>query len=349
MENVKMKVAVGTLEMFGGVRQHILGIKKYSSQKISTVPSERLIAFLEKTKKHGSYSVWKRWLEYTKLSHYDVVHSHVDPWFSRLCLSSQSETCKWVHTYHTLYFEEDYISGVLQPWQKEINKSLLEDASKADLRISVSKWLKEYLEYKYSIQTTLVHGGVDIDFCDKANPDRFSKKFGVRDFILFVGYLDSIKNPYLFVELAHRMPEVKFVMIGRDIDATHIKDMYRVNLPKNLVMMGEMRHMDVLDAMSACKVFVMTSKREGCPTALLEAMGLEKTVVVPAHSGCKDIVQSEDYGFLYEPGSADDMVEKTKQAIESKSVGEKARERVLQNYDWKVVAKAIDSIYESCS
>jgi len=343
-----MKVAIGPVfEEFGGVSRHIFGIKKFSSHEVRVVPSKFARTVLGKSGLR--ISLYRRLMNKIRLNGYDAVHSHVDPWFTNLCLSSRTNTCKWIHTYHTLYFEEDYPEG-LKTWQKEINRTLIEVASKADMRISVSKWLHDYLSDTYSIQTEIIPNGVDLEGCDKANPDRFRKRcrlFG--DFILFVGNIQPIKNPELFVKLALQMPEVKFMMIGRNLDAIHLMNEYAVSIPKNLVLMNEMRHEDVLDAMSACTAFVITSKREATPITLLEAMGMSKPVVVPAHSGCKEVVHSNDYGFLYEPDSLEDLVDQTRQALISKHVGERARERVSQNHDWKILVKRIDSLYESCS
>jgi glycosyltransferase involved in cell wall biosynthesis len=110
---------------------------------------------------------------------------------------------------------------------------------------------------------------------------------------------------------------------------------------------GEMKHKEVLDAISACQVFVMTSKREGLPTALLEAMTLQKSVVVPEHSGCKEVVNNEQLGFLYKPNSLEALLEQTKRALLYPNKGEKARCRILQTYDWKIVAKQLDRLYDS--
>lgn len=339
-----MKIAIGPVfDEFGGVSQHILGIKKFSSHNVREVPSKFSRTVLGKSGR-GTW-LYQKFMNKVGLSHYDIVHSHVDPWFTNLCLTSRTNTCKWVHTYHTLYFEEDYPDG-LKTWQKEINRALIEVASTADVKISISKWLHDYLLERYSIQTAVIPNGIDLGVCGKANPDRFAKKFGLHDFVLFVGNIQPIKNPQLFVELAIRMPEVKFVMIGRNLDAIYLMKEYGVPIPKNLILMNEMRHEDVLDAISACKAFVMTSKREGIPTSLLEAMGMGKPAVVPAHSGCKEVIHSNDYGFLYEPDSLDDLVEQTKQALVSKHVGERARERVSRNYDWKILARKIDLVYE---
>ena len=282
-----LHVTIGPVyDEFGGVSRHILGIKKYSSHQIRVVPSKFSRTVLGR-------KIWPYKMDKRGLSRYNVVHSHVSPWFTNLCLSSRTSTCKWVHTYHTLYFKEDYPEG-LNPLQKKINRTLIEIASKADVKISISKWLHDYLLEAYSIQTDIIPNGVDLRNCDRANPERFVKNYGLRDFALFVGYLDPFKNPQLFVELAVRMPENKFVMIGRNLDAIQLKNECGKSHPKNLILLNEMKHNDVLNAISACKLFVMTSKREGIPTALLEAMGMGKPVVVPAHSGCKEVVHSNN-------------------------------------------------------
>ena len=342
----QLNVAIGPVfDEFGGVSQHIFGIKKFSTHRVVEVPSKFSRTVLGKSGRR----IWlyRKLMNKIGLSRYDIVHSHIDPWFTNLCLLSRGNTCKWVHTYHSFYFEEDNPDG-LKPWQKEINRALIEVASKAEKRISISRWLHDYLLETYSIQTEIIPNGVDLEECARANPDRFVNKYGDYGFVLFIGNIQPVKNPRLFVELAIRMPEVKFVMIGRNINALHLTKEYGVSIPKNLFLINEIRHEDTLDAISACKVFVMTSKREGIPTVLLEAMGMGKPVVAPAHSGCKEVIHSNDYGFLYEPDSLDDLFEQTKQALISKHIGEKARERVEKNYDWKILARKIDMVYESC-
>lgn len=344
-KNSIINIAIGPVfDKFGGVSQHIFGIQKYSSHDIRVFPSKFSRTIMGKSELRRSF--YQSYKNRTLLSEYDIVHSHVDPWFIDLCSLSRTSKCKWVHTYHTLYFKEDYPEG-LQSWQEKINRYLIDVASKADLRISISKWLHDYLIDNYSIQTEIIPNGVDLKACGHANAQRFVKKYDLQNFVLFVGNLQPIKNPKFFVELASQMPDIRFVMIGRDIDSASISKKYRISIPKNLILMNEMKHEDVLDAISACKVFTMTSKREGIPTVLLEAMGMGKPVVAPNHSGCKEVICSNEYGFLYEPDLIDDFVEKTKQALISKYAGEKAKERVSNFYDWKILDKRIDSIYES--
>jgi len=340
-----VKIAVGSVfEEYGGVSAHIFNIQRFSSHTIEVVPSSftRNIIYARRSIK----PYYKRFLEKKHLVGFDVVHSHTDPWFEKLCYSSRSNDCKWVHTYHTLFFDEDYRDG-LNEWQMDINRSLLEVASKADLKISVSKWMQKYLFENYSIETVVVENGIDLEACNKAKGDRFTKKYGLSDFVLFVGGIREVKNPLLFIKLAEEMPDMKFVMIGEKLDESNIIEKYGVSLPKNLVLLGTLKHVEVLDAMAACRIYVVTSKREATPITLLEAMAMKKNVVVPLHTGCVEVVPSDGYGFLYNLDSFEELVARTKDALSAERINVKARERIKEKYDWRKLAKKLDSLYES--
>ena len=53
---------------------------------------------------------------------------------------------------------------------------------------------------------------------------------------------------------------------------------------------------------------VMTSKSEGIPVVLMEAMAHGKLVLAPDITGIPELVEHERTGFLYEPGSLDSFV-----------------------------------------
>jgi colanic acid/amylovoran biosynthesis glycosyltransferase len=52
----------------------------------------------------------------------------------------------------------------------------------------------------------------------------------------------------------------------------------------------------------------MTSKSEGIPVVLMEAMAHEKLVLAPAITGIPELVEHQRTGFLYQPGSLPDFV-----------------------------------------
>ena len=327
------------LSSLGGLAHHIQALAKYSAFKPNIFPAPEDLAAI---RKWNTLDTIKKHIDDNGLN-YKILHSHVDPWFINICLKQQKLGTKWGHTYHTLYFEKDWDNG-LQPWQIEINNCLINVARKADVRISISHWLQTLLLEKYNIETIYIPNGVDVVRCDKADANRFIKKYKEKDFVLFASGISDIKNPGEFIKLAHAIPEKQFVIIGRQISFQALTEKYKTNIPKNLMVIGQMPHRELLDALAACSVFIVTSRSEGLPTVLMEAMALERTVVGCDTYGTKEVIGDERYGYIYDHTSFDDLVAKTKAALTSPK-GKQARKRILENYDWQVVIPQIDDIY----
>ena len=338
----KNKILLGPyFSSLGGVSHHMQSIRKFSNLNVSLLPSQSAQNFIYRHNLLNYYKVQVENLTFKK----NIIHSHVDPWFIHLSQKAQLNSSKWIHTYHTLYFENDWKNG-LENWQRDINKSLIEVAKYADVRISISHWLKNYLELNYNIKTTYIPNGVDVAKCDLADKNGFINKYSLKDFILFASGISDIKNPGDFLKLANAMPHKQFVIIGRGISKQALVKKYKMPLGDNLTVLGKMQHLDLLDAIAACKVFVVTSKSEGLPTVLMEAMTLERSVVGVDTYGTKEVIHSEEYGYIYKQDDLEDLISKTKQALEQ-SKGLKARQRVIENYDWKVIAPQIDKVYKS--
>jgi glycosyltransferase involved in cell wall biosynthesis len=322
----------------GGVRRHLICLAAYSQFDVTLYPSVEAARWWP-AQRRAQYaaSAWRRAV------HHDLVHSHVEPAFVRAGMIAQDHGKPWVHTYHTLYFPEDW-GGELLPWQEAINRALIDDARGADARLSVSSWCAKHLSESYGITTEVIPNGVDVHACDAARADRFVSAFEGDSGVLFVGTLGSIKNPLAFVEIARRFPAQRFVMIGANLTRDRVSQEFGGELPSNLITMGPMSGEAALDAVAACRVFVMTSHREGLPTALLEAMAMQKPCVAPRSYGCEDVIHDDRFGFLYEPGDLDDLEAKIRAALDAASVAA-ARERVLEHFSWDVVMPRIDAVY----
>ena len=107
-----------------------------------------------------------------------------------------------------------------------------------------------------------------------------------------MGRLDPVKNPRAFVELAIREAETLCVMIG-GVTRQDVLREYGLETPSNLILLPQLSHVDVLDAIAACRALVVTSFREGLPTLVLEGMALRRSIVVPAEAGCLDATDGE--------------------------------------------------------
>jgi glycosyltransferase involved in cell wall biosynthesis len=329
-------ILIGANLKWGGVRNHIHAIKRYSSLHVELVPGDDLM---------DDFSIEMResFLNF-KPSAVRAVHSHVFPWFIAWCRKQQQAGIRWIHTYHLNYFAE-HGKGDLLPWQKEVNAALLHDAPRADVRISVARWQQDYLAKNHQIETVYLPNGVDVALCDRADAHRFQKKVGGDPFVLYVGRNDPVKNPADFVRLAQRLPGQKFVMLGHGLSPAVLHEEWGVEVPTNLRVLGSASHLEVQDALAACSALVVTSKREGLPTLVMEAMAQCKPVVVPNEAGCREAVGEGDFGLIYRQNDLDDLAEKTLKALADTERSQRARQRVLSEYDWRVIAPKLDAIY----
>lgn len=345
---MKKRIAVGpVLDQFGGVSQHIFAIKRYSVMNPSIIAPAIVRRILRRDP--SPYGTWLYTFLVRRigLGLYDVTHSHSGSWFIKACFQARrrAKLAMWIHTYHTLYFAEDYPDG-LPPVLSEMNWHQLHVASRADVKIAGSPWIARHLWDRHHVKVDhVIPNAFDSDACDTAVPARFTGKYGISNFVLFAGTAGQIKNPQTFVELARHLPDRTFVMIGRNTTASFLKTNYNVPIPKNLLLLGEIPRGEVFDAIAASRVFVMTSKREGFPTALLEAMGQGVPVVAPDHTGCKDAIGDARFGFLYEPNSLPDLVSKVNQAWDAPDIGARGSTRARELFDWKVTIKQLDKIY----
>ena len=75
---------------------------------------------------------------------------------------------------------------------------------------------------------------------------------------------------------------------------------------------------------------------------MIEAASCKLPVVATDLEGLKDAIKDNQNGFLIEPGDAQGFVDKIKQLLDDerfrKEFGEKARQFILENYQWKNIS-----------
>jgi glycosyltransferase involved in cell wall biosynthesis len=325
-----------------GVDFHIHAIHKLSQKNIWLIPSDTIL------KKISFNDFFKNYIDKIKPNYSSILHSHVYPNYIIWCQTQKllNPNIKWIHTYHLHYYNA-HGNGELLDWQKEFNRVFIEDASKADVKISVSKWEQKSYKERFNIDTLYIPNGVDVVKCEKANADVFYKNYGLKNFILNVSRHDPVKNPKEFVLLAQSMPKYNFVIIGNGLTKDLFKEHYCISTPKNLSILGKMSQLEVQHAIAASSCLVSTSKREGLPTLVLEGMAQSKPVVVSNEPGSMEAIDHGEYGYFYELGNIEDLKNQTQLALKDEVKPVKARQRVLQEYDWRVVIKKLDRLYDA--
>jgi len=339
------EVFVGPDLPYGGVRGHIRGIARHSSLNTEVVPNGAALGGLEKF----SEPLRKRFFDYQP-SGRPSVHSHVIPWFIDWCQVQQSHGCPWIHTYHLNYFPEHNRGQALRPDQVAINQALLGPARNANIKLSVAKWQCDWLSHEHGIETDYLPNGVDVLACNRGDGSRFRNRFRIADpFVLWVGRNDPVKNPGDFVRLAQEMVNQSFVMIGADLDEQRLEEEWGLHRPGNLMMLGASSSAEVQDAIAACQAIVVTSYREGLPTLVLEGMAQACPIVAFDEPGSREALGDGDFGYLAKMGDISSLAEQVHRALQDEKRPIQARERVLEEYDWRVVIRKLDAIYRSGS
>ena len=95
--------------------------------------------------------------------------------------------------------------------------------------------------------------------------------------------------------------------------------------------------------------FVLTSKREGMPGALLEAMSYGLPIVATNAGGIKEVIEHGKDGLLAEIGDynaiANNIVKLIKNKKLRETIGKNAREKIICKYTMDKIAKRYEDLY----
>jgi len=160
--------------------------------------------------------------------------------------------------------------------------------------------------------------------------------------MLAVGRLHSVKD-HAFLMQACRLLKNHDIDFACEIAGDGPERASLKTLIDDLDLQGEVRllgHLSgqQLDARyAAADLVVLTSRSEGIPLVLMEAMARGKPVLAPAITGIPELVLDGQNGFLYHPGSLEDFVARVELVHRRKPtlgpLTRAARQRVLQHFN----------------
>ena len=127
-----------------------------------------------------------------------------------------------------------------------------------------------------------------------------------------VGRLVNIKDHKLFLQAARKIvdqdPAVQFVVVGDGVLRVELEELTRqLGLEKCVHFIGWQHELDWIYA--DLDVLALTSKNEGTPVSIIEALAAQVPVVATAVGGVPDVLNNGEFGRLVEPGSPDVFAE----------------------------------------
>ena len=99
-----------------------------------------------------------------------------------------------------------------------------------------------------------------------------------RPSVVFLGRLDPLKRPWIFVKLAELFPEVEFLFLGQS-HFEGVGSWRPSNLPANVRVLGHVNEKDKLKILSSSWALLSTSIHEGLAVSFLEALACEMPII----------------------------------------------------------------------
>lgn len=110
-----------------------------------------------------------------------------------------------------------------------------------------------------------------------------------------------------------------------------------LGLEAQVKLLGHLCRQELDACYGLCDLVVLTSRSEGIPLVLMEAMAHCKTVLAPAITGIPELVKHGETGFLYQAGSLDNFVAQIEVIRNSPSalprLRRAARQHVQEHFD----------------
>jgi glycosyltransferase involved in cell wall biosynthesis len=297
---------------------------------------------------------------------YDVVVAH--DWLSVMGGVTVKKESKLPLAFHVHSTEHGRTLG---NGSSVVSNIELRGANMADMIVTVSYAMKDELIQlgfpKDKIQVS--YNGVDPKKYNPANipPEKIRKvreSYGIKDddlMILFLGRLVGVKGvDKLIMSMPHvlsKYPKAKLVIVG-------VGDLqeYLTNLTRTMRLDDYVRfnfnfipEEERILQYAACDIAVFPSHYEPFGIVALEAMAMEKPVIVGAAgvSGMREIVvccSEEQCGYHIDPNNPSDIAWGIMSALESPEkrrwLGKNGRKRVLQEFTWSRIAEKTLELYE---
>lgn len=160
--------------------------------------------------------------------------------------------------------------------------------------------------------------------------------------ILAVGRLHMVKDHAFLVracrEFRDRGNQFLCLIAGHGPEQHALEQqIHALGLDQQVRLLGHLSREDLASYYAMADVVVLTSRSEGIPLVLMEAMAQGRVVLAPAITGIPELVIDGQTGFLYRAGSLDDFVARLESILESIStlepVRREARRHVSEHFN----------------
>lgn len=289
----------------------------------------------------------------------DIIHAHDIKHFTSdmAAIYSCFSHKPFVLTIHGFYYKTSRFTRFLfQLHDSTFNLFTLKVAKKI---IVVSKSLVKWPLTLFKTKIVYIPNAVEVDTYGDVPMENFRDKYGIpKDchLVVSIGRITPQKGFDILIrawKMARKeFPELqaKLVIIGPVQNYHYFKYLLKLaGDERDIIFTGRVPEADVAAALKAATVVVISSRDEGLPTVLLEAISFGKPVVASSVGAIPKIIEDGKTGLLVKPEDPDGLAK----ALIRILVNDKLRGDVTDNvtklrshFSWDNMVKYIVRIYE---
>jgi glycosyltransferase involved in cell wall biosynthesis len=240
-------------------------------------------------------------------------------------------------------------------WQRWLLASLERLAARWSTRIVCVSAHDRQLAQQFGVggqsQLVLIRNGITPADPPRLDADAVRRTLGVRErpVVVSVGRLASQKDPMTLLAAARRLTAGTVVLVGDGPLRPTAERYVRDHGLQNRVILSGMRT-DVASILAVADVFVLASRWEGLPLAIIEAMMAGLPVVATRVGGVPELVEDGVTGVIVPPRDSEALAAALKRLLADPGLrsrmGRAGQERAFRDFAGDRMARETEELYE---
>ncbi len=258
---------------------------------------------------------------------YELVSTHTSlaAFFTRLALNGMKERPRVANMVHGYLFDDD----TPRPKRDILLAAERLTAPQTDLLLTMNQYDFEIAKrYELGKQIVQIPGvGVDFSKFDNVPPQKHDSETFV---LIYAAEFSERKNQRFLIRAMQRLPEsVRLILPGDGARLDSCKTLAKkLGVETRITLPGHVTDMPYWYAKSDAAV--SSSRSEGLPFNIMEAMYAGLPVIASKVKGHTDLIQDGENGLLYPFGDEEAFVRQVQALLNLPYLGENARSSVLQ-------------------
>lgn len=285
----------------------------------------------------------------------DVVHAHGTRGLSNVVWAARQRSIPVAYTIHGWSFHSQQ-SRLTHALRVGAERFLIGQSQQT---ICVSRAnLAEGRVYLPDLKAEVVLNGIDLQRFDPQQPQPDVRAhYGIRPEQVVIGFMARLthqKDPLTLIDafslIAADCPKAVLLLIGSgELQAAVNERIRERGLPERVITDGYRQ--DVPAVLRAMDVYCLPSLWEGMPIGLMEAMAMQKPVIVSAVDGTVELITHGENGLLVPAHRPDRLADALRLVVTNDvlrhGLAGRARQRIVQHHDVRDMTGRLEQIYQT--